>query len=461
MPRILVVDDEEAIRLGLSEILGEEGYEVATAESADKALATLQDVVVDVVCSDVRMPGMDGLELLGRIKEEHPEIEVIIITGYATVSSAVDAVKKGAHDYLSKPFELDEVRITVSQALEKKRLRDRTQRLERGVKARHAPTHLIGDSDSFRKVLEMVDRIAPTPSTALILGETGTGKELIAREIHDRSPRASQMFIPINCGAMPDTLLESELFGHAKGAFTGADKNSQGLFEAADQGTLFLDEIGNISLSMQSRLLRVLETGEFLRLGERKVRKVDVRIVGATNADLKQEVEKGNFRQDFYYRLHVMTIHLPALRERTGDIPLLANYFLEKTAARFGKTLTGFTEEAMGALEAHAWPGNVRELEHAMERAAILASSPQIQWEDLPADVTEDHSVTLPVDPSQPGKSDGGSLESLADLEKAHILRVFEECNRHRGKTAEVLGINRRTLYRKLIEYGVEGEPGS
>ena len=454
MSRILVVDDEEAIRSGLGEILTEEGHEVLSAENAEAALKLLQEKVIDLVCTDVRMPGMDGYQLLAQIKKDHPETEVIVITGFATVSAAVDAVKQGAHDYLSKPFELDEVRLTVERALEKKQLQDQTRRLERGVKAKETHQSLIGDSPKFRQILSMVDRIAPTPSTVLILGETGTGKELIAREIHDRSPRHDQMFIPINCGAMPDTLLESELFGHSKGAFTGADKNSEGLFEAADQGTLFLDEIGNISLSMQSRLLRVLETGEFLRLGERKVRKVDVRIIAATNADLKKAVEDGSFRQDFYYRLNVMTVELPPLRERREDILPLARHFLERCSQRFGKTVRGFTAQAQNALQQHSWPGNIRELEHALERSTILCSGDEIDLPDLPLDVAQTGAV-LPGAALAPGISC-----SLADLEKAHILQVLEDCNGHRGKTAEILGINRRTLYRKLIEYGMES-PGS
>jgi DNA-binding NtrC family response regulator len=451
MPRILVVDDEQAIRLGLSEILTEEGHEVSVAENGDQALARMQEELVDLVCTDVRMPGMDGLKLLARIKEEQPETEVIVITGHATLSSAVEAVKLGAHDYLSKPFELDEVRLTVRRALEKKQLRDQTRRLERGVRAQESRSPLIGSSEAFTRVLSMVDRIAPTSSTVLILGETGTGKELIAREIHQRSPRAGEMFIPINCGALPDTLLESELFGHAKGAFTGADRSTQGLFEAADRGTLFLDEIGNISLSMQSRLLRVLETGELLRLGERKVRKVDVRIVAATNADLKQAVEEGEFRQDFYYRLNVMALDLPPLRERSEDIPLLANHFLKRCTTRFGKSIEGFSEPAMAALRTHAWPGNIRELEHAIERATILCVTREILPEDLPADVAG----------SRGGQETGetGEISSLADLERHHVLRVLRKCGGHRGKTAEILGINRRTLYRKLIEYGVETGP--
>ena len=453
MTQILVVDDEEAIRSGLEEILSEEGYGTLTAPSAEEALKVLQERMVDVVCTDVRMPGMTGLQLLERVRADHPEVEVIVITGYASVSSAVEAVKLGAHDYLSKPFDLDEVRLTVQRAVDKKKLSDQNRRLERSAEVSKTKTQdLIGDSAAFRRVLELVERIAPTASTCLILGETGTGKELIARRIHDQSDRADQLFIPINCGAMPDTLLESELFGHAKGAFTGADKNSQGLFEAADGGTLFLDEIGNISLGMQSRLLRVLETGEFLRLGERKIRKVDVRIVAATNADLKSEVEKGNFRQDFYYRLNVMTLDLPPLRERKEDILPLADFFLHRYAGRFNKTIDGISEPARAAIEAHEWPGNVRELEHAMERASLLCVTPEIVPEDLPTDVAPRETRAMPDETGRP--------VSLDELERAHILAVLKRCKGHRGKTAEILGINRRTLYRKLIEYGFERDKG-
>jgi transcriptional regulator with PAS, ATPase and Fis domain len=283
----------------------------------------------------------------------------------------------------------------------------------------------------------------------LILGETGTGKELIAREIHRRSTRAGESFIPINCGALPDTLLESELFGYAKGAFTGADKPTQGLFEAADRGTLFLDEIGNISPGMQSRLLRVLETGELLRLGERKVRKVDVRIVAATNADLKKAVERGSFRQDFYYRLHVMSLELPPLRDRMDDLPMLADHFLEECSRRFGKKIERFAKETLAALQAHNWPGNVRELENAVEHAAILCVTPEVMLEDLPGELRE-KAVAPGAVPSAP--------LTIDELEKQHILRVLRDCGGHRGRSADVLGINRRTLYRKLLEYGVARE---
>jgi DNA-binding NtrC family response regulator len=451
MPRILVVDDEEAIRSGLAEILREEGYDVEERPDAGSALAGLRDELYDLVCTDVRMPGMDGLELLQRIKAESPETEVIVITGFASLQSAVDAVKRGAEDYLAKPFDLDEVRLTVRRALEKKQLRDRQQRLERRVAHLSPGPALIGKAATFQRVLQLVERVAPTNSTVLILGETGTGKELIAREIHRRSSRAGEPFIPINCGALPDTLLESELFGYAKGAFTGADKTTQGLFEAADRGTLFLDEIGNISPGMQSRLLRVLETGELLRLGERKVRKVDVRIVAATNADLKKAVERGSFRQDFYYRLHVMSLELPPLRDRMEDLPMLADHFLGECSRRFGKKIERFGKETLAALQAHNWPGNVRELLNAVEHAAILCVTPEVMVDDLPGELREKA--------VEPGAAPAAPL-TIDELEKQHILRVLRECGGHRGRSADVLGINRRTLYRKLLEYGVAREAG-
>ena len=451
MARILVVDDEEAIRSGLAEILTEEGYEVEQAGDGQTALNRIREAVFDLVCTDVRMPRMDGLELVERVKQESPETELIVITGFASLQSAVDAVKRGAEDYLSKPFDLDEVRLTVKRALEKKSLRDKQGRLERRVAHLSPGPTLLGKSPSFQRSLQLLERVAPTQSTVLILGETGTGKELVAREIHRLSPRTAEPFIPINCGALPDSLLESELFGYAKGAFTGADKNTHGLFEAADRGTLFLDEIGNISLSMQQRLLRVLEAGELLRLGERKVRKVDVRIVAATNADLKRDVEKGLFRQDFYYRLRVLSLELPPLRDRMDDLALLANHFLQGCAARFHKKIEGFSKPALAALEAHRWPGNIRELENAVEHAAILCVTPTIELEDLPGELREKAVAS-------------GSVEAapltLDALERQHILRVLRECGGHRGRSAELLGINRRTLYRKLIEYGVAREEG-
>ena len=450
MPRILVVDDEEAIRSGLAEILREEGYDVETAGDAQAALQRVRDEIVDLICTDVRMPGMSGLELIERVKQESPETEVIVITGFASLQSAVDAVKRGAEDYLAKPFDLDEVRLTVKRALEKKALRDKQSRLERRVQHLSPGPALLGKSPSFLRSLQLLDRVAPTSSTVLILGETGTGKELIAQEIHRRSPRSAEPFIPINCGALPDTLLESELFGYAKGAFTGADKTTTGLFEAADRGTLFLDEIGNISLNMQQRLLRVLETGELLRLGERKVRKIDVRIVAATNSDLKRAVERGMFRQDFYYRLRVMSLDLPPLRDRMEDLSLLSDHFLQQCAARFNKKISGFSKPSLAALGAHSWPGNVRELENAIEHAAILCVTPQVELEDLPGELREKAITEGAVLPDS---------TKLDDLERQHILKVLRDCGGHRGRTAEKLGINRRTLYRKLIDYGVEKDP--
>jgi len=451
MARILVVDDEEAIRSGLAEILVEEGYVVEQAGTGEAALGRLREELFDLVCTDVRMPGMDGLELTERVKQESPETEVIVITGFASLQSAVDAVKRGAEDYLSKPFDLDEVRLTVKRALEKKALRDKQGRLERRVAHLSPGPMLLGKSAAFLRSIQLLERVAPTNSTVLILGETGTGKELVAREIHRRSPRTNEPFIPINCGALPDTLLESELFGYAKGAFTGADKPTQGLFEAADRGTLFLDEIGNISLNMQQRLLRVLETGELLRLGERKVRKIDVRIVAATNSDLKRDVERGLFRQDFYYRLRVMSLELPPLRDRMEDLGLLAASFLSSCAARFHKKIAGFSKAAMAALEGHRWPGNIRELENAIEHAAILCVTPMVELEDLPGELKEKAVAVGAVEPQ---------AITLEALEKQHILKMLRESGGHRGRTAEALGINRRTLYRKLLEYGVEEEGG-
>ncbi|MSR45764.1 MAG: sigma-54-dependent Fis family transcriptional regulator [Planctomycetes bacterium] len=451
MPRILVVDDEEAIRSGLAEILVEEGYTVEQAANAEAALARVREELFDLVCTDVRMPGMDGLELVERVKQESPETELIVITGFASLQSAVDAVKRGAEDYLSKPFDLDEVRLTVKRALEKKALRDKQGRLERRVAHLSPGPTLLGRSAAFQRSLQLLDRVAPTSSTVLILGETGTGKELVAREIHRRSPRASEPFIPINCGALPDSLLESELFGYAKGAFTGADKTTQGLFEAADRGTLFLDEIGNISLSMQQRLLRVLEAGELMRLGERKIRKVDVRIVAATNSDLKRDVEKGLFRQDFYYRLRVLSLELPPLRDRMDDLPMLAGHFLQSCAARFHKKIDGFSTASLRALQAHNWPGNIRELENSVEHAAILCVTPLVEVEDLPGELREKAVFC--------GAAEAAPV-SLEALEKLHILKTLRECGGHRGRSAELLGINRRTLYRKLIEYGVAREEG-
>jgi DNA-binding NtrC family response regulator len=441
--RILVVDDEAPIREGLAEVLREAGYEVFLAASAEEAWTTLESEAIHAVITDVRMPGSDGLELLKRVKTVSPGTEVLVITGHGTFEQAVTAVKAGAHDFITKPFDLEVVKISLSRALEHRRLVSANRELSRQLDRVLGNDMLVGESPAFKKVLEVVARVATTKVTVLLSGETGTGKELIGRAIHQTSPRQNAPFISVNCGALPENLIESELFGYAKGAFTGADRTSPGLFEAADGGTFFLDEIGNIGAPIQGKLLRVLQEGEVLRLGERAPRPVDVRIVAATNRDLKQAVERGEFREDLFYRLNVVSIELPSLRERPQDVPLIAQHFLKTFCAATGRSLTGFSPDALSALLAYPWPGNVRELRNCIERAVILSLGSRIERSDLPTEVLGPSSTPSP-------------LRSLEAVEKDHILQVLRLMGGHQGKASEVLGVNRRTLYRKLLEWGVD-----
>ncbi|MEW6746320.1 MAG: sigma-54 dependent transcriptional regulator [Planctomycetota bacterium] len=440
--RVLVVDDEPAIRDGLREILADAGHEAAGAADGASALESIEDHDFHVVIADIHMPGMDGLELLRRIRANYPHIEVILLTAHATYRMAVDAVKAGAYDFLTKPFDIDLVRLTVARALEHRQLLTQNELLEKEVQRLQGPTAIVGESPAFKRVLQIAERVAPTSSTVLITGETGTGKEVIARTIHERSRRRDKPFLTVNCGALNENLLESELFGYARGAFTGADRHSPGLFETANGGTFFLDEIGNITPAMQARLLRVLQEGEILRVGERTPRRVDVRVLAATNADLRTAVRAGEFREDLFYRLNVVWIELPPLRERPEDIPLLAQAFLERLSQKLNRRMRGFSPSALRRLQAHRWPGNVRELENTIERAIIMAPTPLIEEFDLPFDIGD-----------TPPETEGPPL-SLADLEREHILRVLKMTRGHQGNAATILGINRRTLYRKLQEYG-------
>ncbi|RKY88382.1 sigma-54-dependent Fis family transcriptional regulator [candidate division KSB1 bacterium] len=445
---ILVVDDEKAMCLGLSEILTSEGYEVEITCSSDEALKKINDEDFDLVITDLKMPGISGMEVLEKVKQITPDTIVIVLTAYATVGSAVEAMKKGAYDYIPKPFKIDEIRFIVRRAIEQKRLADENKylrsRLEKGVEF----GNMVGKSKAMQEVFELVRKVAPTSSTVLIQGETGTGKELVARAIHQQSPRRDQPFVTINSGALPETLLESELFGHAKGAFTGASRAKEGLFEAADGGTFFLDEISGIGAAMQVRLLRVVQEQEVQRIGETKTRKVDVRIIAATNCDLKNEVKEGKFREDLYYRLNVVSIVLPPLRQRKEDIPLLANHFLKKYASELNKPIEKISSQAMDKLMSYHWPGNVRELENAIERAVILGTTDTIQLEDLPSDMWGEPSVSLITQDSP--------RRSLEEIEKAYIMQILKETNFHYLRTAEILGINRKTLYRKIKKYNLQ-----
>ena len=380
---ILVVDDEEAIRDSCQQALSEEGIAVKVAEDGSKALDMLEKESFDLVILDLKMPGLSGMEVLGKIKEDDPEVMVVVITGYATIESAVESMKSGAYDFIPKPFTPDSLRVIVKRALEKRRLSLENILLRTQLKDRFGAEVIIGQSASMRKVEQLVHQVAPTDSTVLISGQIGTGKELIARAIHNQSNRRDKPFIVIDCGGLPETLLESELFGHIKGSFAGATETKYGRFEVANGGTVFLSEIGDIGINVQAKLLRVLQEKEFMKIGGSQVVKLDVRIIAATNKDLLKCVQEQTFREDLFYLLSVVPIVLPPLRERSEDIPLLANYFLAKHNERREKSVTAVSEQAMKVLTEYDWPGNVRELENVIERAVVLTKSGVIGPDDL------------------------------------------------------------------------------
>ncbi len=441
--RVLVADDEKNLRELMVRELGRKGHDVEGVADGDAALAALRDTPYDVVILDMKMPKKEGIEVLREIAAFPEPPQVIVMTGFQEVATAVEAMKLGAYDYLTKPTKIEELDILIEKAAEKGQLiRDNAAlRAHTGGDAGYAG--IVTRSAAMHEALRIVDRVAQTDSAVLLLGESGTGKELVARAIHERSPRAERPFVPIHCGALPREVFESELFGHEKGAFTGAIAAKPGLVELADGGTLFLDEIGEMEPDSQVKVLRALETSMFFRVGGTRPRRVDVRLVAATNRDLGEAMKTGQFRQDLYYRINTITLRLPPLRERRDDIPLLAQHFLEAKASYGVKRLS---PAAMAALEAYSWPGNVRELLHAIERAVILAKSDDIQPEDLPPEVL--------------GRSDSaptftGTLESM---ERQAIVAMLRQVGGHRGKAAALLAIDPKTLYRKILMYGIQAE---
>jgi two-component system response regulator HydG len=439
---ILVVDDEPSMRTTLSILLKREGYQVSQAGDGVEALKKLGRGQYDMVLTDLKMEGVDGMELLRQVKAADPQTEVLIFTAYGTVTSAVEAMKLGAYDYIGKPFDEEELLLKVARALERKALVREVQDLRAELKGQRGIDEIVAASKEMQEVLAKINQVAPTEATVLIEGESGTGKELIARALHQGSPRSDRPFIPINCSTFPETLLESELFGYEKGAFTGADKGRKGLFEAAHQGTLFLDEIGDMPLPLQGKLLRALQEGEVRRLGSTVPVKVQVRIVTATNKNIETLVAQGTLRDDLFYRLNVVRIHIPPLRERRDDIVSLAQHFLEIYRKRAQKEIRGFTPDAIQVMLNHPWPGNVRELENAVERGVILARSTSITPQDL--------SLGLP--PSEVGS--GGSA-TLKELQRRHIISALERHGGNQAKAARELGIGRNTLWRRLKEYGL------
>ncbi len=435
---ILIVDDEFIVRDSLSKWFTQDGYRVGVAENAAQALKMMNEGPWDIIFIDIKMPGMDGLELQKRIKEIDPTAIIIIITAFASVDTAVQALKEGAYDYVTKPIDPDYLSHLVKNALKQKKLTDENIKLREHVSELVMGEELVGESPQIKKVIELAKTVAPTNTTVMIRGESGTGKELVARLIHAHSPRRYFPFISVNCGAVPDTLLESELFGHEKGAFTDALYRRKGKFELADGGTIFLDEVGTISLKMQVQLLRVLETKQFTRIGGNEIITSDFRVICATNCDLESAVKEGKFREDLYYRLNVFTIFIPPLRERRSDIPLIANYYLKKYATMMHKPITEISPEAMDILIRYDWPGNVRELKNAIERAMVLAKPPAIRPQDLPIQIIEEEQ---PED------------ETLEAVEKAHILKILNRTNWNITQSAKILGIDRVTLYNKIEKY--------
>jgi DNA-binding NtrC family response regulator len=459
--RILVVDDEESMCQYLSILLEKEGYEVATAGSGAEALRLAEERPFDVAMTDIQMPRMDGIQLLKGLKGIDPQTPVIMLTAYASERSAIDAVNMGAFSYLQKHCKNDEIKIAVRNALALRRAQSENSKLRRELRRKRGKLRIIGQSSRMLAVFKMVDKIAATPATVLIDGESGTGKELIAQAIHERSERSSQPFVAINCGAIPETLLESQLFGHVKGSFTGADRDHDGFCRQAEGGTIFLDEIGETPHAIQVKLLRMLQEREIYPVGASKSIKVDLRVIAATNRDLEAEVAANRFRTDLYYRLNVIPLSLPALRERPDDVPLLVDHFLRMHVPGYAGNLgAAIDDAALQALQVYEWPGNVRELENVIERASIIREGDHITLRDLP------DTVRRPAGAGAPDGSLLGRHVPLEEIEKVHILQVLDSVGGHKKRAAEILQINPSTLYRKLIRYGFaapdgEGEDGS
>jgi len=446
---ILVIDDEEAMRDSCRQALSVEGNRIEVAEDGFRGLAMLEKESFDLVILDLKMPGLSGMEVLKKIKEQDTEIVVVVITGYATIEFAVEAMRIGAYDFIPKPFAPERLRVVVERAMEKRRLWLENVLLRTQLEDRYGEDVIIGQSKLMREVEGLIRQVAPTDSTVLISGGTGTGKELVARAIHSQSNRKDEPFIVVDCGCLMESLFESELFGHVKGSFTGATETKHGRFEVANGGTVFLDEVGNISMNIQAKLLRALQEKEISRIGSSQVIKVDVRIVAATNKDLLKCVKEQTFREDLFYRLSVVPVVLPALRDRKEDIPLLANHFLIKYNTKRGKDIIAISDEAMKVLTEYDWPGNVRELENAIERAVVLKSSGVIEPTDL-------WYYERGASGERAPGSDADEVKSLAEAEREHIIRALRLFDGHIGKTSDALGIDRKTLRSKLKKYEVE-----
>jgi two-component system response regulator HydG len=449
---ILIVDDDPGHLTTLKTILKSWGYRVEGADDGQSALDLIRERPFDLILMDVRMARMSGLEALKHIKTYNPAIPILIMTAYSSVESAVEAIKAGAYDYLTKPLDFEALKLTIERALEHIHLKAENRALKEKLVAEFDIRNIVGKSRAMKDLLDMLAMVSPAEATVLITGESGTGKELIARCIHYNSPRKSHPMVVVNCAALTDTLLESELFGHEKGAFTGADKRREGRFMQADKGTIFLDEIGETSPTMQAKLLRVIQEREIERVGGEETLKVDVRILAATNRNLEEDVSAGKFREDLFYRLNVVTLNVPALRDRHDDIPLLAQHFLEKYSVKNRKTVKGFTPQAMDLLVKYEWPGNVRELENAIERAVILLTGEHISEKELPLSILQN------VDPPEEqllSPAAAADPRPLEEVEREAILAALEAVGGNKSEAARRLGITRKTLHQKLKRYGV------
>lgn len=448
--KVLVIDDDVKMLELLRKVLSKRGYIVDISPKPKEAIEKFIKDGFDIVVTDINMPEMSGLEVLKQIKSTSPDTIVIMITAFATVSSAVESMKLGAYDYIIKPFNIEEFVLIIDRASEQILLKKEVELLRKEVQQRYSFGNIIGKSPQMQKVFQLIKQVANTNSNVIIYGKSGTGKELVAKAIHYNSPRKDKPFVAVNCSAIPESLLESELFGHEKGAFTGAVSSRKGLFEEANGGTIFLDEVGDMSLAMQAKLLRVIEDKEIRAVGSDKPRKIDVRIIAATHKDLEKAVKEGTFREDLFYRLNVIPIYLPELRERVEDIPLLVEYFLKKYGEEAGRPNIKISREALACMMKYSWPGNVRELENLIERLVVLSPGDEITVYDLPEHIRVCKAETLVEELTL------GERITLEELEKRYILKVLRETGWHKSNAAKILGIDRRTLYRKIEEYKLE-----
>lgn len=451
--QILLVDDDRHLLESMGSWLEDQAYRVSLAVNSEQAREVLGERAIDLALIDLRLGSDDGLELLAEVRKHHPNVVVILMTGYATVDTGIEAIRAGAFDLLTKPLIDDEILLAFDRALSQQKVLEENEQLKTQLDKRFGRQSIVGNDHRMQKTFDMVDSIADTKATVLITGESGTGKSLIARAIHQRSNRRNAPFVEVACGALPENLLESELFGHVAGSFTGATGNKVGKFKQADGGTIFLDEIGTASPSMQVKLLRVLQELEFEQVGGTETHKVNTRIILATNEDLSQAVVEGRFRQDLYYRVNVINIELPSLRERNSDVPMLAKHFLAKVCEEEGKQIEGFDQSAMLALQEYSWPGNVRELQNIVERAVLLGAGPLLTLQDLPTHIKACSSNTLTIAPSSQRQT---LKEALEGPERQIILQCLRENNWNRNATADQLGVNRTTLYKKMKKLGLE-----